>query len=60
MIHMIDGIYNIKSRSTLHVLVANYTKKYVMFNKGQCTGHIEASIDHMPQNSINSLNTQKC
>ena len=24
-IHVIDGIYDIKGRSTLHILVANYT-----------------------------------
>ena len=30
-----------------------------MFNKGQYIGHIEPSIDHMPQTSINSLTTQK-
>ena len=56
---MIDGIYNIKGISTLHVLLANYTKIHVMFNKGQCIGHIAPSIDHMPQTSINSLTTQK-
>ena len=28
-------------------------------NKGQCTGHIEPFIDHMPQTPINSLTTQK-
>ena len=33
-IDVIDGIYNIKGRSTLHVLVANYTNKHVTFNKG--------------------------
>ena len=58
-IHVIDGIYNIKGRSTLHVLVANYTNKHVPFNKGQCIGHVEPSIDHMPQTSVNSLTTQK-
>ena len=58
-IHVIDGIYNIKGRSTLHVLVANYTNKHVTFNKGQCIGHIEQSIDDMPQTSINSLTTKK-
>ena len=26
-IHVIDGIYGIKGRSTLHFLVANFTKK---------------------------------
>ena len=33
-IHVTDGIYNIKDKSTLHVLVANYTNKHVTFNKG--------------------------
>ena len=58
-IHVLDGIYNIKDRSTLHILVANYTNKNVTFNKGQCIGQIEQSIDHMPQTDINSLTTQK-
>ena len=58
-IHVIDGIYNIKDRLTLHILVANYTNKHITFNKGQCIGHIETSLDHMPQTSINSLTTQK-
>ena len=46
-------------RLTLHVLLANYTNKHVTFNKGQCIGHIEPSIDHMWQTTINSLTTQK-
>ena len=58
-IHVIDGIYNIKDRLILHILVANYTNKHVMFNKGQCIGHREPSIDHMLQTSINNLTTQK-
>ena len=56
---MIDGIYNIKGRSTLHILVANYTNKHVTFNKGWCIGHIEPSIDHMLHTSINTVTTQK-
>ena len=58
-IHVLDGIYNIKDKLTLHVLVANYTNKHVTFNKGQCTDHVESSFDHMPQNAINNLTTQK-
>ena len=58
-IHAIDGIYNIKERSTLHILVSSYTNRHVTFNKGQCIGHIEPPIDHMLQTSINSLTTQK-
>ena len=58
-IHVIDGIYNIKDRLTLHIFVANYTNKHITFNKGQCIGHIDPSIEHMPQTAINSLTTQK-
>ena len=57
-IHVIDGIYNIKGRSTLHVLVANYTNKHVTFNKGQCIGHMEPSIDQMLQTSVKRVTTQ--
>ena len=58
-IHVLDGIYNIKVKSVLHILVANYTNKHVTFNKGQCIGHIEPSTDHMQQTAINILITQK-
>ena len=58
-IHVIDGIYNLKDQSTLHIFVANYTNKHVTFNKGQCWVHIEPSIDHMPQTSINICTTEK-
>ena len=57
-IHWIDGIYNIKSRSTSHIQVANYTNKHVTFNKGQCISHTEPPIDNMPQTSINNLTTK--
>ena len=58
-IHVIDGIYNIKGRSTLHIHVANYANKHVTCNKGQCIDHMEQSIDHMPQTSVNCITKQK-
>ena len=58
-IHVLDGIYNIKDKSTLCILVAHYTNKHIMLNKGQCIGHIQPSIDHITQTAINSLTTQK-
>ena len=58
-IHGLDGIHNIKDKSTLCILVANYTNEHVMFNKGQSIGHVEPSIDQWPQAAINSLTTQK-
>ena len=57
--HVIDGIYDIKGKSSLHILVANYTKKHVTFNKDQSIGHMESSIDHIVQSSIFSLTIQK-
>ena len=55
-IHVINGIYSIKGRSTLHILVAMYTDKYV---KGQCIGNMEPSFNHMLQTPVNSITTQK-
>ena len=46
-IHVIDVIYNIKGRSTLHILEANYTNKHVTFKKEECIGHMEPFIDPM-------------
>ena len=56
---VIEGICNIKDRLTLHLFDSNYTNKNVMFKQGQCIGHIEPSIDHIPKTAINSLTTQK-
>ena len=58
-IHVIYGTCNIKGKSTLHIIVANYTNKHVTLNKGQCIGHMEPTINSMPQTSVNSIITQK-
>ena len=58
-IHVIDDIYDIKGTLTLHIIIAKYTNKHVIFNKGQCIGHMEPFIDNMPQTSVNSIITQK-
>ena len=53
-IHVIDGIYNTKGRSTLHILVGNYTNKHVTFNKGQCIGiwNHPLTICHRPLSTV--------
>ena len=56
---VIDGICNIKERSTLHIHVANYTNQHVMFNKGQFIGHKVPSNDHISQTTINNFTMQK-
>ena len=33
-INIINGIHNIKGRTSVNVLVSNYTNKHITFNKG--------------------------
>ena len=40
-INIVNGIHNIKGRTTFNILVSNYSNKHVMFNKGECIGHLE-------------------
>ena len=40
-INIIDGIQRIKDRSTVNVLISNYTNKHVTFHKGKYVGHLE-------------------
>ena len=40
-------------------MVANYTNKHSTFNKGKCIGHMEPTIDKMPQTHENSVSTQE-
>ena len=57
-IHIFNDIYNIKGKLTLYVIVANYSKKYITFNKGQCIEHMEPIIDRNQHLWIN-VTTQK-
>ena len=36
-----NGIHNIKGRSSVNILVSNYSNKHVTFNKGEYIGHLE-------------------
>ena len=40
-INIIDGIHKIKDRSTIHVIVSNYTNKHLTFHKGEYLGCLE-------------------
>ena len=51
---VIDGIFIIKGKSVLYIMVADYTNKHVTFNKAQCIGHMVLSIDNMSQTSVKS------
>ena len=34
-VNIIDGIHKIKDRSTIHMIVSNYTNKHLTFHKGE-------------------------
>ena len=40
-INIIDGIHKIKDRSTVNIIVSNYTNKHLTFHKGEYIGHLE-------------------
>ena len=40
-INIIDGIHRIKDRSTVNVLMSNYTNRHLTFHKGKYIGHLE-------------------
>ena len=43
-INIIGGIHWIKGKTSVNVLVSNYTNKHIMFNKGEYIGHLEPTI----------------
>ena len=62
-INIIDGIHNIKDRSTVNVLVSNYTNKHLTFHKGEYIGHLEPivldSTDQGEMHQANSITLKK-
>ena len=44
-INIINGIHSIKGKTSVNVLVSNYTNKHIKFNKGEYTGHLEPAIE---------------
>ena len=64
-INIIKAIHNIKGKTSVNVLVSNYTNKHITFNKGEYIGHLEpAKTDNMTSDqpeahSTNSVTLQK-
>ena len=62
-ISIIEGIHKIKDRSTVNVIVSNYTNKHLIFHKGEHVGHLEPlelqPIDQGEQHQTNSVTLQK-
>ena len=62
-INIIDGIHKIKDRSTINMIVSNYTNKHLTFHKGEYTGHLEPleldSTDQEETHQANSITLKK-
>ena len=62
-INIIDGIHKIKDRSTVNVLVSNYTNINLTFHKGEYIGHLEQieldSTDQGETHQANSITLKK-
>ena len=64
-INIINGIIKIKGKTSVNILVSNYTNKHITFNKGEYVGHLEptlidnTTIDQSEAHSTNSVTLQK-
>ena len=64
-INIINGIHKVKGKTSVNILVSNYTNKHITFNKGEYVGHLEpalmddTTIDQSEMHSTNSITLQK-
>ena len=64
-INIINGIHKIKGRTSVNILVFNYTNKHLTFHKGKYIGHLEpaiiddTTIDQKEVHQTNSITLQK-
>ena len=56
-INIINGIHKIKGKTSINVLVSNYTNKHLMFHKGEYIGHLEPVV--MDNNTIDQQETHQ-
>ena len=61
--NIIDGIHKSKGRTSVNILVSNYTNKHLTFHKGEYIGHLEPvvldSTDQMDTHQTNSMTLKK-
>ena len=64
-INIINSIHDIKGKTSVNILVSNYTNKHIKFNKGEYIGCLEPAItdnmtsDQPDAHSTNSVTLQK-
>ena len=63
-INIIDGIHKIKGKTSVNILVSNYTNKHLTFHKGEYIGHLEPAVlldstDQQETHQRNSVTLKK-
>ena len=62
-INIINGIHKIKGKTSVNILVSNYTNKHVTFHKGEYIGHLEPTVldstDQPATHQTNSMTLKK-
>ena len=64
-INIVNGIHKSKGRTSVNMLVSNYTNKHLTFHKGEYIGHLEpaiiddTTIDQKEVHQSNSITLQK-
>ena len=43
-VNIISGIHKIKGRTSVNILVSNYTSKHLTFHKGEYVRHLEPAV----------------
>ena len=56
-INIISGIHKIKGKTSVNVLVSNYTNKHLTFHNGEYIGHLEPAV--MDNNTIDQQETHQ-
>ena len=51
-INIINGIHNIKGKTSVNILVSNYTNKHITFNKGEYVGCLELTIEEISNTAV--------
>ena len=61
--NIIEGIHKIKDRSTVNVIISNYSNRHLTFHKGEYIGHLEPieskPIDQGDTHQANSITLKK-
>ena len=62
-INIIDDIHKIKGKTSVNILVSNYTNKHLTFHKGEYIGHLEPVVldsrDQQETHQTNSMTLKK-